>query len=135
MFRIKKTSSFIVTCWVLILLAIIFFFIPFKDFFTPFFLWLGLGLFVGSILWLHSGTVKLEVRERELYFERGILILQSKRLPLRYITGLYILRTPLQRLFKQCTVVICSAGSFSFFIGFNISDVNVLFDKLLGKQD
>lgn len=130
-FRIKKNACVTVFFWALVLSCAAFFFIPFKDIFwqivSPF-------LFSGAMCGIFAvrfSTVRIEIRQRELYFKRGFLFLQQKRLPIRFISGLHILQTPLQRILGQCTLIIFTSGSFSLFVGLDRDDAAVMYQQLL----
>lgn len=130
-FRIKKNACVVVFFWSLVLSAVVFFFIPFNDIFWQLVSPVLLSAAVCGASAVHFSTVRIEIRQRELYFKRGFLMLQQKRIPIRFISGLHFLQTPLQRLLGQCTLIIFTSGSFSVFIGLDRDDAAVMYQQLL----
>lgn len=93
---------------------------------------LALGLFfVCAAVLLTLGTAHLascRVRcgQHHLTVRRGLLFLSTRRLPLRFVTGCHVLRTPLSRLAGTCTLVLLSSGCLTLLPGLSEGDAQRL---------
>lgn len=71
-------------------------------------------------LWLLTvrlASCKVRAGAHHLTVRRGVLFLTTRRLPLRWIAGCHILRTPLQRHTGTCLLVLYASGSITVVAG------------------
>ncbi|HIV87436.1 MAG TPA: PH domain-containing protein [Candidatus Pygmaiobacter gallistercoris] len=91
---------------------------------------LGTGLCL-----LHRRGYRVRVSEREFSVERGFFYRTLQRVPLRSVTGVWILSTPLGRLLGACAVMIFTAGATVLIIGLTAADSERLRSALLTGGD
>lgn len=66
---------------------------------------------------------------------RGLLFLTTQRIPLRFISGCSVWRTPLERLSGTCVFTLYTSGSFAAVFGLRYSEALMLAQKLGGLQE
>ena len=130
MFKPMKNSGIVPAVWVSVLVLIVLLFIPFSGFFLPFTIWLGVFVVAILVFKVHVATIKIHLKPREIHISRGFIFLSNKKIQTKYITAFSIMQSPLQRVLKQCVIVIYTSGSVSVVCGVAIKDANELYAKL-----
>ncbi|WP_367925749.1 PH domain-containing protein [uncultured Ruthenibacterium sp.] len=75
-------------------------------------------------------SCRVRVGGNHLTVRRGILFLETKRMPLRFITGCRIVQTPLGRRRGGCVLVLIASGTSTIIPGIRRSDAEQLAAKL-----
>lgn len=88
-----------------------------------------------SLCLLHRQGYRVRVTGRELSVERGFFYRMLERVPLRSITGVWILSTPLGRLLGSCAIMVFTAGATVVIIGLTTADSERLRSALLTGGD
>ena len=104
--------------------------------------WLaGLLIFLlGALLsvWLcllHRQGYHVRVTGREFSVERGFFYRTLRRVPLRSVTGVWILSTPLGRLLGACAMMVFTSGTVVILVGLTAADSERLRNALLSGGD
>ncbi len=125
-FSVSRRGGTAVSLWFVLLLGLLC--LPFwKAHFLQ-----TLGVFLtGSAVFLvlfslHFASCNVRVGAHHLTVRRGLLFTTTRRLPLRFITGCHILRTPLGRLCGVCALILCASGSTTILLGVNTADAERL---------
>ncbi len=74
----------------------------------------ALALTVGTA---HFASCSVRCGKHHITVRSGILFCRTQRLPLKYISGCIILRSPLQRLTSTCILVLTTSGTLSVIWG------------------
>ncbi|MDD3428519.1 MAG: PH domain-containing protein [Oscillospiraceae bacterium] len=84
---------------------------------------------------LRRYTYSLTVLQRELILQRGIMFTTMHRIPLRYITAVGTLQSPLQRLTATTSMYICTSGNILIILGLSTADSENLRMTILNGRD
>lgn len=106
-----KRGAALLAAWVFIGCGLIAFFLPFGSALLRLAVSFAAALLSFPFFFLRLSSARFTVKEKEFCVARGVLFLRKKRLPIRYLTGLSIFRTPLQRVFGLCTLTLYASGS------------------------
>lgn len=129
-FSVSRRGAAVVCLWFVLLGAVVC--LPFwrMAFPTTLLCLMAYTLLCFCLLAPHFASCRIRVGAHHLTVRRGILFVSTWRLPLRFITGCYVLRTPLQRLTGTCCLVLFASGSFTVLPGVRFCDAETLTAQL-----
>ncbi|MDO5601531.1 MAG: PH domain-containing protein [Oscillospiraceae bacterium] len=107
----KKRGAALLSIWLFLACGLIAFFLPLGSGLLRLACCLGAAALSYPLFFLRLASARATADGKELCVTRGVLFLRKKRLSLRYLTGLSIWRTPLQRLFGLCSLAVYASGS------------------------
>lgn len=125
-FAVSRRGSAVIGLWAIVLCALLC--APFWH--SAFLPTLAVFCIGGALLFLltavHFSTCKVRCGVHHLTMRRGILYTVTRRVPLRFITGCQILRSPLQRITGTCLLLLFASGSTTLIAGANFADAQRL---------
>ena len=92
-----------------------------------FLLWLAVCYGVAAP---HLSSCRVRIGGNHLTIRRGLVFFSTKRIPLRFVTGCWLLRSPLCRATNTCLMIIFSSGSVSLVPGVRIADAERLAERV-----
>lgn len=75
---------------------------------------------------MHFSTYRVRVGKHHLTLRGGLLFRFTKRMPLRFISGCYLLSTPLQRRLKVCVLILYSSAGITCIPGAPLTPAQAL---------
>ena len=116
-FSVSRRGAAVISLWFVLVGAAVS--LPFwKNYFVNTFLFFfAYSALCLCLLTLHFASCTVRVGAHHITVRRGVLFLRTRRLPLRFVAGCHVLRSPLQRLTGTCCISLYAAGSFTFVAG------------------
>ncbi|MEF9970094.1 MAG: PH domain-containing protein [Ruthenibacterium sp.] len=125
-FAVSRRGGAVIGLWAVLLCALVC--APFwhSAFLPTLAVFLGGSMLLFLMAAVHFSACKVRCGAHHLTMRRGILYTVTRRIPLRFITGCQILRSPLQRLTGTCILLLFASGSTTLIAGANFADAERL---------
>lgn len=129
-FSVSRRGAAVVSAWFVLAGALVS--LPFWRLFfqTTLLCLMAWALLCFALLIPHFSACTLRVGAHHLTLRRGILFLITRRVPLRFVTGCFLLRTPLQRLTGTCCLLLFTSGSILLVAGAGVAEAEALCARL-----
>ncbi|MEG0911265.1 MAG: PH domain-containing protein [Ruthenibacterium sp.] len=125
-FAVSRRGGAVIGLWAILLCALVC--VPFwgSAFLPTLAVFILGGMFLFLVATVHFSTCHVRCGAHHLTMRRGILYTVTRRVPLRFVTGCQILRSPLQRLTGTCILLLFASGSTTLVAGADFADAERL---------
>lgn len=126
----RKRGAALLSIWTFFGCSFVAFFLPFGALWLRQLICLAAALVSYPFFFLRLCSARITVTQKEFSISRGILLIRKKKLPLRFLTGITIFSSPLQRLFGVCTLSLYTNGNSVVLFSLDRDYARQLYDSL-----
>lgn len=125
-FRVSRRGAAVIGLWITLICGILCFVLRYLLGVWAIIIFLVCGALALTIGTAHFAACSLRCGAHHITVRSGILLCRTQRMPLKYISGCVILRSPLQRLTSTCVLILTTSGTLFFVWGAPLGDAERL---------
>ena len=110
-----------------------FFYLLFKQ--NAFFLILLFFLLCFCVLAPHMLSCSFSLQERQVILQKGLIIRIMQRIPISYLSGYRIIRTPIDFISNTCILWLSFSGGMCLIVGLNYREVSQMMSEIFSKGE